>query len=148
MAARNDNALILKELLQAYRTMCASSSSDAHHLQPSATTTSVLDLRTEDGLTPLHFTAATDNFEAVRLLLEAGASKGARDAKGIHLASGCCRDTSVLDMLQLRIVNGTINGIQFTALHIAALNDCIAGVRWLLVHGALVDVTNEGMLWK
>jgi ankyrin repeat protein len=95
--------------------------------------------------TPLHAAAESDQVDCAKLLLEHGVPGSAKDhteGQPIHVARS-------VEMLRLLVERGAaevnaIDGCGDWPLKLAAGNNDVHRIRWLLQHGAEVDRTSTG----
>mmetsp|Transcript_22376 Transcript_22376/g.39004 ORF Transcript_22376/g.39004 Transcript_22376/m.39004 type:complete len:404 (+) Transcript_22376:80-1291(+) len=108
----------------------------------------LVDTASKDGQTPLHYAAWSDQPQAVKLLLRAGANLEARDSADgtTPLMKACFNGNIQVVHLLTRAgadMNNTSDDLK-TALHMAAWEGHLEVVRYLADHGAEVHVEDDG----
>ncbi|XP_021353141.1 SH3 and multiple ankyrin repeat domains protein 1-like isoform X2 [Mizuhopecten yessoensis] len=105
-----------------------------------------LDYRTKKGLTPLHRAVVAGNTEAVKTLLDLGASPNLKDARGLtplyHCAAHSCNPVCVEMLLMEKAVIGATDEQGWMEIHQACHNGLVQHLEYLLSYGADMDIQN------
>ncbi|XP_060063294.1 SH3 and multiple ankyrin repeat domains protein 1-like [Ylistrum balloti] len=105
-----------------------------------------LDYRTKKGLTPLHRAVLAGNTEAVKTLLDLGASPNLKDARGLtplyYCAAHSCNPICVEMLLMEKAIIGATDEQGWMEIHQACHNGLVQHLEYLLSYGADMDIQN------
>ncbi|XP_069128252.1 SH3 and multiple ankyrin repeat domains protein 2-like isoform X2 [Argopecten irradians] len=105
-----------------------------------------LDFRTKKGLTPLHRAVLAGNTEAVKTLLDLGASPNLKDARGLtplyFCAAHSCNPICMEMLLMEKAIIGATDEQGWMEIHQACHNGLVQHLEYLLSYGADMDIQN------
>ncbi|XP_033741681.1 protein shank-like isoform X2 [Pecten maximus] len=105
-----------------------------------------LDYRTKKGLTPLHRAVLAGNMEAVKTLLDLGASPNLKDARGLtplyYCAAHSCNPICMEMLLMEKAIIGATDEQGWMEIHQACHNGLVQHLEYLLSYGADMDIQN------